>query len=513
MYGLYVRDFEMVDRHVKIYDFISIMLVNIVCMSISMALATHLRYGMIFGSVTGTSNIRFLIQMIFISLLENLCYDFNHHFYRRGKIDELMAVIKEQFIFVLCMALWLYVIHDSISLSRLVFAYYVILDCILEFLGHLALKTFMEKVVGKSRSASRLLLLVPCSRAISVVNSILSYNEWYRTIVGVALLDKGTEEGESSDEALQKKHPNSDARIAEKKICEEITSGLPDGIRVVADSESFMDYAVHHEIDEVLIMDEDRRHIDMIIPWMQALEEMGITVNVNIDIFDLNVRGRKNIGRVGKYAVVTIDRNVLSERQLLAKRLLDICGSLAGCIVLGLVSIVLVPLIKLESPGPALFCQERVGKNGRIFTLYKFRSMFQDAEQQKTALMAKNSMKGLMFKMADDPRVTRVGKFIRKTSIDELPQFINILKGDMSLVGTRPPTVDEYRQYEAKHKCRLSMTPGLTGMWQVSGRSDITDFDDVVRLDMEYIDNWRLSKDIGILLKTVKVVFLGKGSR
>ena len=139
--------------------------------------------------------------------------------------------------------------------------------------------------------------------------------------------------------------------------------------------------------------------------------------------------------------------------------------------------------------------------------------MYQDAEQRKKELMERNDMKGLMFKMADDPRITRVGHFIRKTSLDELPQFINILKGDMSLVGTRPPTVDEYRQYEAKHKCRLSMTPGLTGMWQVSGRSDITDFDEVVRLDMEYIDNWKLSKDIKILLKTVKVVLLGRGSR
>lgn len=503
----------MVDRHIKIYDFISITLVNIVCMSISMGLATYLRYGMVFGSVSGLMNIRILFQMIFISLLENLCYDFNRHFYRRGRADELMAVIKEQFVFVLCMVLWLYIIHDSASLSRLVFVYYIIADCILEFLGHLALKAFMEKVIRKGRSASRLLLLTPCSRAIPVVKNILSYNEWYRTIVGVALLDRSLNESKSSDKDVKEEASESYSHTADGGSCEEITAKLPDGIRVVADSESFMDYVVHHEIDEVLIMDENRRYIDTIIPWIQTLEEMGITVNVNIDIFDLNVRGRKNIGRVGKYAVVTIDRNVLSERQLLAKRLLDICGSLAGCIILGLVSIVLVPLIKLESPGPALFCQERVGRNGRIFTLYKFRSMFQDAEQQKKALMSRNNMKGLMFKIADDPRVTGVGRFIRKTSIDELPQFINILKGDMSLVGTRPPTVDEYRQYEARHKCRLSMTPGLTGMWQVSGRSDITDFDDVVRLDMEYIDNWTLSKDIKILLKTIKVVFLGKGSR
>jgi len=167
----------------------------------------------------------------------------------------------------------------------------------------------------------------------------------------------------------------------------------------------------------------------------------------------------------------------------------------------------------LESPGPVFFGQTRIGKNGRRFTFYKFRSMYQDAEQRKKELMAKNEVHGLMFKMENDPRITKVGRFIRKTSIDELPQFWNILKGDMSLVGTRPPTVDEFERYEAKHKCRLSMTPGLTGLWQVSGRSDIKDFDEVVQLDMQYIDNWSILKDIKILLLTVGIVITGKGSR
>ena len=127
--------------------------------------------------------------------------------------------------------------------------------------------------------------------------------------------------------------------------------------------------------------------------------------------------------------------------------------------------------------------------------------------------MAKNEMNGLMFKMTDDPRITKVGKFIRKTSIDELPQFLNVLRGDMSLVGTRPPTVDEYKQYESHHKRRLSMKPGITGMWQVSGRSSIEDFEDVVKLDTQYIDNWSLKLDIQILFRTVAVVFAGRGAK
>ncbi|MCR5598676.1 MAG: sugar transferase [Lachnospiraceae bacterium] len=169
--------------------------------------------------------------------------------------------------------------------------------------------------------------------------------------------------------------------------------------------------------------------------------------------------------------------------------------------------------IKLESKGPVIFKQERVGRSGRKFMMYKFRSMYVDAEERKKELYDKNEMEGLMFKMKDDPRITKVGRFLRKTSIDELPQFFNILKGDMSMVGTRPPTVDEYEKYNAHYRRRLSITPGLTGMWQVSGRSDITDFDEVVRLDLEYIDQWSLLLDCKILLQTVGVVLFGKGSK
>ena len=195
------------------------------------------------------------------------------------------------------------------------------------------------------------------------------------------------------------------------------------------------------------------------------------------------------------------------------KRALDVIGSLVGMVILAVATVFVAPAIRLTSPGPVFFGQTRVGKNGRRFTCYKFRSMYLDAEERKKELMAQNEVDGLMFKMTDDPRITKVGRFIRRTSIDELPQFWNILKGDMSLVGTRPPTVDEFEQYEARHKCRLSMTPGLTGLWQISGRSEIKDFDEVVKLDMQYIDNWSIGLDIKILIKTVKAVLTGRGSR
>lgn len=192
---------------------------------------------------------------------------------------------------------------------------------------------------------------------------------------------------------------------------------------------------------------------------------------------------------------------------------MDIAGALVGLLITGVVGIFLAPVLLLESPGSLIFCQNRVGVNGRIFKFYKFRSMYVDAEERKKELMAQNEVQGLMFKMEHDPRITKVGAFIRKTSIDELPQFWNVLKGDMSLVGTRPPTVDEYEQYTGYQKRRISFRPGITGLWQISGRSDIKDFDEVVKLDLEYIDNWSLLLDLKIICKTILVVFKGSGAK
>jgi lipopolysaccharide/colanic/teichoic acid biosynthesis glycosyltransferase len=177
-----------------------------------------------------------------------------------------------------------------------------------------------------------------------------------------------------------------------------------------------------------------------------------------------------------------------------------------------LLTIIFGPIIYIQSPGPIFFSQNRVGKNGRIFRIYKFRSMYPDAEERKKELMAQNKMQGLMFKMDDDPRVIPIGRFMRRTSLDEFPQFFNVLKGEMSLVGTRPPTVDEHEKYEAHHMVRLAAKPGLTGMWQVSGRSDIIDFEEVVALDKKYIEEWNIGLDLKILFQTVKVVLKREGS-
>nr|WP_240390848.1 sugar transferase [Bacillus sp. Y1] len=194
----------------------------------------------------------------------------------------------------------------------------------------------------------------------------------------------------------------------------------------------------------------------------------------------------------------------------LSKRVIDIIGSLLGIIILGFVLIIVAILIKLEDPkGNIIFSQERVGKNGRIFRMYKFRSMIVNAEEKLQELLQYNEVDGAMFKMKEDPRVTKIGSFIRKTSIDELPQLFNVLKGDMSLVGPRPPLIREVEEYTMYDKQRLLVTPGCTGLWQISGRSNL-DFAQMVELDLTYIEKRSLFFDVKIILKTVLVLFGSK---
>lgn len=200
-----------------------------------------------------------------------------------------------------------------------------------------------------------------------------------------------------------------------------------------------------------------------------------------------------------------------SKAYLFFKRIMDIVGSLTGIILLAPLMLVVAILIKLDSKGPALFAQTRCGKKGKIFKMYKFRSMCSDAEKKKKELEHLNEAKCVIFKIKQDPRITKVGRFIRKTSIDELLQLFNVLKGEMSLVGPRPPVPGEVEKYDSWQRLRLSVKPGLTGLWQVSGRSNL-EFDDMVRLDLQYIRERSFMMDIRLLVKTVPVVLKMEGA-
>jgi exopolysaccharide biosynthesis polyprenyl glycosylphosphotransferase len=200
-------------------------------------------------------------------------------------------------------------------------------------------------------------------------------------------------------------------------------------------------------------------------------------------------------------------------RQLIVKRLLDVMASFLGFLVLAPLFVVLFLGIKLDSPGPVLFRQKRIGRGGRAFFIVKFRTMRVDAEQRLADLRSGNVYQdGKLFKLAEDPRVTRLGRFLRRTSLDELPQLLNVIRGEMSLVGPRPPLPSEVALYEEHHYGRLDMTPGITGPWQVAGRNLITDFEEIVRLEREYTHNWDLAKDAAILLRTIPVVLRMQGA-
>ena len=466
----------------KTFESILVLIVDLCSLIVSMGLAFWLRYGIFYGRFEHGDQIWLLVFAVALYGLMFVLMDFSHHFFRRGMFDEFVSVVKSEVIFSAVLILALFVMHRSADLSRLVFGYQIVINTVVMYAARVIFKQYMIKVYRNSRHSNRLLVVTSSDQAENVLENLKEYNEWNRTIAGLVLTDT--------------------AQVSE-------INEIP----VVAHSEDFLNYVIRNDVDEVFIIDDKMMRTPLMDEWVRELEQMGIIVDVNIDAFDLSISGKKTLNRVGKYAVVSFARNLFSTRQMIAKRVLDIAGSLVGMVILGIATIFVAPAIKLDSPGPVFFGQTRVGKNGRKFTFYKFRSMYKDAEARKKELMASNEVKGLMFKMEDDPRITKVGKFIRKTSIDELPQFWNVLRGDMSLVGTRPPTVDEFEHYEAKHKCRLSMTPGLTGLWQISGRSDIKDFDEVVRLDMQYIDNWSILKDIKILILTVKVVLTGRGSR
>ncbi|NCO52800.1 MAG: sugar transferase [Deltaproteobacteria bacterium] len=283
------------------------------------------------------------------------------------------------------------------------------------------------------------------------------------------------------------------------------------GQQVLGDVSDLIKVCKTHPVDEVVFCLPKDYVIDA-ESHLLALEELGITVRMVLDFYQVYHSKRELSLFHEELPILTYHTKSLDAQQLFIKRLIDILGALVGLTLLGLMFPLVALAIKRDSPGPIFFGQNRVGENGRIFKCWKFRSMYLDAEERKKELMAQNEMKGAIFKIKDDPRITPVGRFLRKTSLDEFPQFLNVLKGEMSLVGTRPPTPAEVEQYEDWHRRRIIIKPGITGRWQVSGRNQIEDFDEIVRLDLDYIETWSLWQDFRILLKTFYVVLAREGS-
>lgn len=358
---------------------------------------------------------------------------------------------------------------------------FFVIDIILKFVVHIILRHIIIKLFKKTSYCERVLLITESAYAEDIIRRIRKTKNWYFRVKGIAILDK------------------------------DLKGAQIEGIDVIADGTDYYQATRLKAFDSVIINEPSLSytHWETII---SQFVDMGIIVHLNLPEYDIKISAGRKLENMGLLGVVTYGKYEYNFVQIVIKRFMDICGGIVGMFFFGLAMLIFGPLIKLDSKGPVLFKQQRIGKNGRVFEIYKFRSMYIDAEERKAELMEHNEMQGQMFKMKNDPRITRIGKILRKTSIDELPQFYNVLKGDMSLVGTRPPTVDEFNNYEPYQRKRISIKPGITGMWQVSGRSSITDFDDIVKLDCEYIDNWSVAKDVKILIKTVWVVLFGRGA-
>lgn len=254
-----------------------------------------------------------------------------------------------------------------------------------------------------------------------------------------------------------------------------------------------------------------RKWLDKMEDALQYCDTVGVPVIVVADLFHLKL-SRGSVSHLFGIPLLIFENTPKKAWQLLFKRVIDIIFSTLILIVSFPVLLAVALLIKISSKGPVIFRQLRAGHNGKQFLLYKFRTMIVNAEELRDSLLSKNEMDGPVFKIAHDPRVTWLGRFLRKLSLDEFPQFWNVLKGDMSLVGSRPALINEVARYDDWQRRRLSMRPGITGIWQVSGRNKINDFNIWMKMDLEYIDNWSLWLDIKLLFKTVFVVVFGIGA-
>ena len=457
-------------------------LVDILCIMLALLIAYVWRFEWNFdldSNVNVDLYIRMAIMLVLIDIFVIFFTESYSGILRRNKYQELRATILHCFIVFGVYLIYMYATKQSEMYSRQLLFTYLVLVVIFEYIGRVVLKRVIRRQKLKDKNKSEMIVVAESDTVERCLDEIAHNKYTDFKVVGVVVVDADLE-----GQTIQR-------------------------IPVVAKADDFLEYVRTNVVDEVYIDGNTRASSEALA---NTLVELGVTVHISL-VHTNYMMPNMVLENYASYVVLTTSMHIASTRQLFLKRLMDIVGSIIGLIITFIAFIIFAPIIKIQSPGPVFYKQIRIGKNGRRFTFYKFRSMYVDADKRKKELMEANEMDGNMFKMEDDPRIIPIGRFMRKYSIDELPQFFNVLKGDMSLVGTRPPTEDEYEMYKFHHKARLGFKPGLTGMWQISGRSDITNFEDVVAYDTEYIANWNIWLDIKILFKTIGVVLSGKGSK
>lgn len=427
-----------------------------------------------------------IISVELFDFLIILMFNIYNNVLQRKLINELFVCMIQSGLITACTVVYLWATGNPCKYNELS------LSAILYVMINFPVREVLKRIIkskNKRNAEVSLYIAATAAQAPFIVNNIQEHNNRKYFIKGIFLIGTGP-------------------------------SSIED-IPVLGSVEHAAEYLRNVWADELLIDATDADFPDLL---KEQCLLMGITVHTRI-LGNIDSDGNQFIQRVGSMTSLTSTIHTMTIWEAGLKRAVDIVGGALGCLITGILFVFIGPLIYIKSPGPIIFSQIRVGCNGKKFKMYKFRSMCLDAEERKADLEDENRVSdGRMFKVEFDPRVigneilpdgthkTGIGDFIRRTSIDETPQFFNVLKGEMSLVGTRPPTVEEVEKYDFRHKSRLSTKPGITGMWQVNGRSQITNFEEVVKLDTDYIKNWSLGLDIKILFQTFKVVLLKIGS-
>lgn len=468
----------MLKEQAKILSKISIV-IDIALIIAAFVLAYHLRN--LGGGLAGLNDYRWVLLVI----IPLWCLLMDHYgIYDSHRISPLPQIItalaKTHAIGGIITAATIYV-FELRGFSRSLFGYFIVISFVLLTIKMICLKTFLNNIRKLGYNFRNILVVGTDVYAEKFIKLVELHAGWGLKIIGlVSLSDDYPPDTVGAYKIL--------GRICElTEICKTNTT------------------------DEVVFCAPPDK-LPNLEDYVLDMQDMGISTRVVLNFYDLKRSKRELSLFHGQIPILTFHYRSFDLVHLALKRGLDIVGALVGLCLSSVLFPFIALAIKLDSPGPLFFGQKRVGMSGRVFTCWKFRSMYMDAEERKKELMHLNEMQGAIFKIKNDPRITGVGGFLRKTSLDELPQFWNVLKGEMSLVGTRPPTPNEVAGYDNWHRKRIRIKPGITGMWQVSGRNQICDFDEVAKLDIEYIENWTFYLDIKILFKTLWVIFARSGS-
>lgn len=458
------------------------MILDVVCLWISFTLAFNMRH----GSLDVLANSLYRDMMWSLALMDIVViffFDSLKNVLKRGFYQEFVMTVKQTCLITLC----LFTFKEAENYSRLVLGYTAALYLLLSYVLRCLWKNCLRKYFGGAEKRS--LLIVTVSDIVdTVIDNIKNKNYGDYFVTGVCILDKKAK-----------------GRVI-------------DGVTVVADEDDLVEYVCREWVDEVFINIPESEPYPAEL--LDKFIEMGVVVHMKL-AKSQNLLGKKQfVEHLGTYTVLTTSINSVSRRQIILKRMMDIAGGLAGCIITGILCIFVGPAIYIQSPGPIFFKQTRVGKNGKMFQMYKFRSMYMDAEERKAELMKENRVQdGMMFKLDFDPRIIGskklpdgtikkgVGNFIRDWSLDEFPQFLNVLKGDMSIIGPRPQLVRDMVFMTEEQRQRHTVKPGLSGLAQVNGRNDI-DWEDKLNWDLKYIKKITFVGDVKIIFQTVMKAFI-----